>query len=68
MGPNEQWNHEDSPNCKNYFARRAESELVITLETPYFGLPGHVISEEAMRAFGVDFAHAVLSYIADTGE
>ena len=63
VGPNEQWNHEDSPNCKNYFARRADSALVVTLETPYFGLPGHVISEDAMCAFGVDFAHAVLDYI-----
>lgn len=65
VGPNEQWNSEDSPNSKNYFAFRTDSQLVATLETPYFGLPDHVISEDAMRTFGGDFARAVLDYIAN---
>lgn len=68
VGPNEMWNDEKSPNCKNYFARRPDSALVVTLETPYFSLPGHVISADAMHTLGHDFAHALLCYMKNADE
>ena len=63
VGPNDKWNDETSPNSKNYFSKHNGTKLSITLETPYFGLSGSVISQDAMIELGRCFAKAVKKYI-----
>ncbi len=65
VGPNEMWNNETSPNSKNYFAKRPNVDLTVTLETPYFGLADSRISIPAMLDLGHAFARAILDYIRD---
>ena len=65
VGPNEQWNDENSPNSKNYFSKQPSVQLSVTMETPYFGVSGGEgkISQEAMLALGRAFGRSLMRYI-----
>lgn len=63
VGPNQEWNNENNPNCKNYFSRLPSVRLSVTLETPYFGPEDGRISQEAMLELGRAFGRSVIEYI-----
>ncbi|MBE6615553.1 MAG: hypothetical protein E7631_09655 [Ruminococcaceae bacterium] len=65
VGPNEQWNDENSPNSKNYFSKQSSVKLSVTLETPYFGLAETKISQSNMLELGEAFGRAILCYITE---
>ena len=67
VGPNEQWNDENSPNSKNYFSKQPSVRLSVTMETPYFGVTEGTgkISQEAMPELGRAFGRSILKYIRE---
>jgi len=64
LDPEVDWNTgaEQRPMMPNYFYWQ-NGAFGISLETPYFGLPDNVISQENMVAMGQAFARSVKEYL-----
>ncbi|MBE6656823.1 MAG: hypothetical protein E7604_00090 [Ruminococcaceae bacterium] len=65
VGPNEQWNNENSINSKNYYSRLPGVRLTVTIETPYFGVDDGKISQDAMLIFGRTCGNSIAAHIRD---
>ena len=56
------------PNFKSFFAARQESNLICTMEMPYFGDPPHQVNEPDMLRAGATFLRAFERYLREEGK
>ncbi len=62
----QEWNV-DNPTTSGAFFLRQGARLATTLEFPYFGTEGQVVTQTAMRDFGRDFGRALEAYLEEIG-
>jgi len=59
----EGWNQPGTPNCSSFFEKHG-AKLACSLEFPYFGREGAVVTVQSARTFGASFAQALEAYLS----
>ena len=61
LDPNTEWNQEGvmQASCGGFFAHHPDTRLSFTLETPYFGTPDNIATQESLGRLGRSLARAL---------